>query len=69
MNLRSRVCYLLSLLGIHSPDCEYCNADKTRGGEMRARLDELDRRTRSVLLKNGNRGEVVKVPGSVLPKV
>lgn len=42
---RRRICYLLSLLRIHSPDCEYCNARETRGDEIRKRLEELSWRT------------------------
>ena len=38
MNLR---CRLLSLLRIHHPDCEVCNARERYGVEMRKRLEEL----------------------------
>ena len=34
-------CYLLSLLRIHHPDCEHCNADEMCGDEMRKRLEAL----------------------------
>lgn len=34
-------CYLLSLLRIHSPNCEGCNAREKYGVEMRKRLEEL----------------------------
>ncbi len=46
MNLK---CYLLSLLRIHSPDCEVCNAQETCGEEMRKRLEELNWRTQHSL--------------------
>ena len=38
---RRRICYVLSLLRIHSPECEYCHAHETQGEEMRKRLEEL----------------------------
>ncbi len=38
-------CYLLSLLRIHRPDCEYCKAREKCGIEMRERLAELNWRT------------------------
>jgi hypothetical protein len=38
---RRRICYVLSLLKIHSPECEYCNTQETQGEEMRKRLEEL----------------------------
>jgi len=63
-------CYLLSLVSIHSPDCEHCNAHETRGDEMRKRLEELNWRTQPRSLNNGDRGEVVEVfyskPGEVV---
>jgi hypothetical protein len=39
------MCYVLSLLRIHSPDCEHCMAHLTCGNELRKRLEELNRRT------------------------
>ena len=67
----SRICYLLSLLRIHSPDCEHCNARETRGDEMRKRLEELSWRTqpRSRSLKKGDHGEAVEDSDSKLPKL
>jgi len=66
VNLR---CSLLSLLRIHSPDCD-CNARKACGDEIRKRLDELSGRTQPRSLNNGDDGEVVKVfdskPGEVV---
>jgi len=40
--LRPRICYLLSLLRIHSPDCKHCMAQLTCGNELRRRLEELN---------------------------
>lgn len=45
VNLRGRICYLMALLRIHSPDCKHCHALGTCGEEMRQRLEELDWRT------------------------
>jgi hypothetical protein len=67
--LRRLTCYLLSLLRIHSPDCEHCNARKTDGNEMQKRLEELSWRTQPRSHKNGDRGEVVEDPNSKLPKL
>jgi hypothetical protein len=64
--LRDRICNLLSLLRIHSPDCEHCNAHETQGGEMRARLEELSWQTQPHSLKTE---EVAEVLGSKLPKL
>lgn len=69
MNVRGRICYVLSLLRIHSPDCEYCHARETCWVEMRKRLDELSWRTQPGSLKNGDQGEVVGAPDSMLPKL
>jgi hypothetical protein len=44
VNLR---CRLLSLLKIHRPDCEVCNAREEYGVEMRKRLEELGWGTQS----------------------
>jgi hypothetical protein len=43
--LRAQLCYVLSLLRIHSPDCEHCMARLTCGDDLRKRLEELDGRT------------------------
>ena len=45
--MRTRICYVLSLLGIHRPDCEHCMARLTCGNEMRKRLEELNGRTQT----------------------
>jgi hypothetical protein len=62
-------CYLLSLLRIHSSDCD-CNARKACGDEMRKRLDELSGRMQPRSLNNGDHGEAVGVfdskPGEVI---
>ncbi len=67
MNLR---CYLLSLLRIHSPNCEVCNAREKYGVDMRKRLEELNWRTQPHSPNNGDHGEVVEVfdsrPGVVM---
>ena len=46
MNVRPRICRLLSLLRIHSPDCEHCAAHLTCGNELQKRLEELNFRRR-----------------------
>jgi hypothetical protein len=45
--LRRRLCSLLSLFRIHSPNCKHCNVHETRGDEIRQRLEELSWRTQS----------------------
>ena len=66
MNLK---CYLLSLLRIHHPDCELCNAREKYGEEMRRRLEELNWRTQPGSLNNGvfdsEPGEVIGTPVSL----
>jgi hypothetical protein len=42
VNFRRWICSLLSLLRIHSPDCEHCMARQAYGNELRKRLEELD---------------------------
>jgi len=63
-------CRLLSLLKLHSPDCECRNDCETPGDEMRKRLEELNWQTPPRLLENRNQGEVVEVfdskPGEVV---
>ena len=67
MNLR---CRLLSLVRLHHPDCEDCNTREVDGHEMRKRLEDLNWRTQSHSLRDGNQEEVVKVfdykPGEVV---
>ena len=45
--LRPRICSVLSLLRIHSPDCKHCMARLTYGNELRKRLEELSEPTPS----------------------
>jgi hypothetical protein len=59
-------CYLLSLLRIHRPDCEVCNAREEYGVGMRKRLEELNWRTQPHFLNNGDYGEVGSKPGEVI---
>ena len=40
--LRPRICYVLSLLRIHNPDCKHCAARLSCGNELRKRLEELN---------------------------
>jgi hypothetical protein len=54
-------CYLLSLLRIHRPYCERCNAREIYGDEMRKRLEELNWRTHLRSPNNEDHGEAVKV--------
>ena len=61
MNLR---CYVLSLLRLHSPECERCNAQEIRGDEMRKRLEELNWRKPLRSLIHGDHGEVAEVFGT-----
>lgn len=69
MNLRRQTCHLLSLLKIHSPDCDHCNDRSMCWGEMRKRLEELNWWTQSRSPRDGDHGEVVEVPDSKLPKL
>ena len=68
MNLRSRICYLLSLLRIHNPDCEHCKAHETCWGDMQKRLEELSWRTQPPPIENGTHGKLVEVRNSKPPK-
>lgn len=54
-------CYLLSVLRIHHPDSERCNARETFGDEMRRWLEELNWRTQPDSLGNGGHEEVLAV--------
>lgn len=60
MNSRTRICYLLSILRIHRPDCEHCSAWKMCGHEMLKRLEELNWRTQPTSLNQQNHGEVLE---------
>ena len=56
-NLRPRICYVLSLLRIHSPDCKHCMASLTSGDALRIRLKELNGRTQECSHKNEDQRE------------
>lgn len=45
--LRPRICYVLSCLKIHNPDCKHCRAQLSSGSEIRKRLEELNAPTHS----------------------
>jgi hypothetical protein len=57
-NLKPRICYVLSLLRIHSPECKHCIARLTCGNELRKRLEELNGRTQPCSDKNGDHREL-----------
>lgn len=59
-------CRLLSLLRLHRPNCEVCNARERYGVEMRRRLEELNWRTQPHSFSNGDQGEVGSKPGEVV---
>lgn len=40
--MRRWLCYALSLLRLHSPDCRHCHAGEVCWPEMRRRLEELN---------------------------
>lgn len=69
VNLRDRICYLMSRLKIHNPDCANCNARETCWGEMRKRLEELSWQTQRVSVKNLDHVEVLESPDSKLPNL
>jgi hypothetical protein len=56
-NLRPRVCHVLSLLRIHSPDCEHCMARLTCGDELRKRLEQLSGRRPPRSRETGDDGD------------
>jgi collagenase-like PrtC family protease len=62
VNLR---CYLLSLLRIHSPNCEVCSARERYGVEMRRRLEEMNWRTQP---HSPNNGVFDSMPGEVVAR-
>ncbi len=64
MNLRPRICYALSVLRIHRPDCEHCGAREMCGDELRKRLEQLNWRTQPRPLNHGDHGKVVEVSDS-----
>jgi hypothetical protein len=66
--MRRWICHLVARLRIHSPDCEYCNDQKMCWGEIRERLEELNRPTEPRSLKKGDLGEAVGARDSKQPK-
>lgn len=60
MHWRGRICYVLSILRIHSPDCAHCNVHEMRWSEMRNRLEELSWRPQPYSLKQADHQELVK---------
>ena len=70
MSLRPRICYLLAVMRIHSPDCEHCSVRGTCGSEMLKRLEDLNSQTQPSSLKNGAPGEeIVENRDSKLPQL
>jgi hypothetical protein len=60
VTLRDRICYMLALLRVHSPECEHCNARVTCGNDILKRLEELNGRTQPSPLHNENQGDVAE---------
>jgi hypothetical protein len=56
VSLRPRICYVLSLLRIHSPNCKHCLARLTCGTELRKRLEELNERAQPVQFQTFRHG-------------
>jgi hypothetical protein len=56
MNLRPRICYVLSFLEIHNPDCKHCTANLTCGNDLRKRLEELNEPVQPVEFPSVRRG-------------
>ena len=67
VNLRPQICYLLSLLRIHSPDCKHCMAQLTCGNELRRRLEELNGNAEPVQFQSLSNG--VEIALMVLPSM
>lgn len=67
VNLRPRICYLLSLLRIHSPDCKHCMAQLTCGNELRRRLEELNGDAQPVQFESLSKG--VEMALAVMPSM
>ena len=61
-------CYLLSIVRLHSPECERCKAHGILGDEMRKRLEELNWRKQPRSLIHGDNGEVAEVFNSKAPE-
>src|SRR5579864_9778300 len=75
--LRPRICYVLSLLRIHNPDCRHCAAHLICGNELRKRLEELNERMQAisggiavnVKTKNSHGVRVDQLPATMLQSV
>jgi hypothetical protein len=63
---------MFSLLRLHRPDCEQCNAREKYGLELRKRLEELGWGTQPHSPTNGDHGAIVEVfrsePGEVVAR-
>jgi hypothetical protein len=68
VNLRPRICHLLSLLRIHNPDCKHCAAHLTCGIELRKRLQELNAQTPSLVSDRIVRLELRIPPTGTAPR-
>ena len=68
VHLQQRICYLLSILRIHSPDCVHCNARQTCWDETVRRLNELDP-SKHRTLKGGDQQEKTRARDSESPKL
>ena len=55
LKFKPRICHALTLLRIHSPDCERCAASLTCGIELRKRLEELNRQMQTSSHENHRR--------------
>jgi hypothetical protein len=82
--LRPRICYVLSLLRSHNPDCKHCAAHLICGNELRKRLEELNEPMQAisesvfqeaggiavnVKTKNSHGVRVVQLPATMLQSV
>ena len=56
VTLRPRICYVLSVLRIHNPDCKHCMAHLTCGGDLRKRLEELNEQPQPVQFQSFRHG-------------
>jgi len=66
VDLRVWICSLLTLLRIHSLDCEHCNARATCWIETRKRIEELNWYTQQRALRNEDHR---KIPDSKSPEL
>jgi hypothetical protein len=61
--LRARICYLLSILKLHRPDCEHCAARLACGIAIRERLTELNTRDERTSSANEGRAPELRKAG------